>query len=956
MLLFLLNGLASASAPLTYPPAPSPGLASPATPTPLTGMQSPERLLDAPSQAPMASHLAPSPVFPTLSGSPTSGRGTFFTSQVVPQGGNRTCLSYGGYFRTGVCINLTNDPSVNLTSRGLLAVAYTAFVNNSICANVSGRTYTVIGFQTSSNYGGTWTAPRFFDNPNCSVALQYPSAMQPSLTSLSNGTLVLSYLEYSNFSSYGSNVGTPPYSNPPYLHYTRLVVQVSYNNGSTWSAGTVVNSTFHKSVYLYYGTTDAPPMRDWVTANGANVYVVWENFSYVLPGAAQIHLRVSRDGGVTFGKIENLPVITGDYAGEVTHVAVNPYVLALPSGELYVAYSTGWNYLYYTHYCAPYAPHTCESSGWTADVVVANSSTNGASWTAHVAASGLFTQSYLDHGPRGIFADPAPTLAYGARFGQLFVSYSAWLAGNLCEQSLYDRCTNGSMTEDVFVQNSSDGGANWSSPSFLSSLVNPDGGAANIAYNPSIGVAPDGTLDLSATYVNDTNCLAANATPYYSYPVCGSVQQVFLNSSDNASTFNGPFDVYPTYSVQPGQYDGEYATMVVEGSHVVLAWTLSSCAPSPYCSFPSTTSNASVVISELFTGAGLTVTFNETNLSAGTTWWAEMSGNYRLGPLGANLTVTGVPVGVSVEWAVPTMYPRYGVEWTPVVRTASPGSFAVPSVISVAYSEQVLLNISVIPKLVPVNSYYQPTNYLMSPAVGNYWIPVNTSRLLTVTFSPPSCTSQCEYWNLTFLSWTGTGPGSVSSNASAVKVGMRGPVNQTANFQFNDYCSGYGYGGVVRSFSCTPVQRYALTFAERGLPYNTSWSVRIDGNRTLSTNLSAISLGVTAAPHTYVVWTVPTQTPGILWVPLADAASPLAVPRVGVVLITFTQENVSGMEFPLNVSSSGLPARTLWSLYAGGAAQVVSSGGDLLEVAAGGNVSVTGWNVYTEAGVAYTAS
>src|SRR5579863_9399120 len=223
-------------------------------------------------------HTTASPALPKFQ--PTaSGRGTFFATQGLPNPsvGNQTCYSPYG---TPMCTNYTNDPSINLTSDGTIGIAYTAYSNASPCTNVSPYAQTEVGFVASSNGGASWSAPMYLGNPDCSVASQYASAWTPSLTSLSNGTLVLAYIEY-NFSSAAYSHYTPylDFGGCTYCSYNvgwdRLVVTESYDNGATWTAPTVLNTSNNPGLNASAFAAERP----WATAYGNTIYVAWTNFS-----------------------------------------------------------------------------------------------------------------------------------------------------------------------------------------------------------------------------------------------------------------------------------------------------------------------------------------------------------------------------------------------------------------------------------------------------------------------------------------------------------------------------------------------------------------------------------------------------------------------------------------------------------------------------------------------------
>ncbi|MFI5415619.1 MAG: hypothetical protein ACHQ16_08250, partial [Candidatus Lutacidiplasmatales archaeon] len=179
----------------------------PAAESPVSGPRSPSGGTNArisvssASLAPASSSSGVKLASAPASGPVASGRGAFFNnanlSAVRPS--NRSCFPTLSLFSTGTCPNATFDPSVNVTSGGTMGVAFTAFTNYSHCAkvfNLTNNTMVDVAFQSSTNGGATWSSIQYLGNENCSEAANLTDAWQPSLTSLSNGTFVLTYAEF----------------------------------------------------------------------------------------------------------------------------------------------------------------------------------------------------------------------------------------------------------------------------------------------------------------------------------------------------------------------------------------------------------------------------------------------------------------------------------------------------------------------------------------------------------------------------------------------------------------------------------------------------------------------------------------------------------------------------------------------------------------------------------------
>src|SRR4029077_14015337 len=113
-------------------------------------------------------------------------------------------------------------------------------------------------------------------------------------------------------------------------------------------------------------------------------------------------------------------------------------------------------------------------------------------------------------------------------------------------------------------------------------------------------------------------------------------------STDNGSTFSSPAQVVGNltplsdygYLEGPVWWNGEYATMLSYSGNVFLAFSTQRCVAwniTGYCDYPWSgggTGQSQVVVSQLYEGPGLTITFNETGLPAtpGLRWSVDVQG------------------------------------------------------------------------------------------------------------------------------------------------------------------------------------------------------------------------------------------------------------------------------------------------------------------------------------------
>ncbi|HZY91621.1 MAG TPA: hypothetical protein VFG07_02435 [Thermoplasmata archaeon] len=884
---------------------------------------------------------------PAVTGLPSSGRATFFNNTVFPSipVANQSCVS-GTYLHP--CFNSTSEPSINLTTNGVLAVAYTAYTNMTDCPQFfgNGNGTTEVAVRTSTDLGATWNAPVYLDNPVCTgYGGNFSSAAQPSITSLSNGTLVMAYEEYNiSCGSYCYYPYVAPYYYYYYEKYDRIVATESYDNGTTWTTPQVL-STKNDTGGSSSSVPNYPSLMPRIAASGSYVYVAWTNYTYpfVCDMQAGVKLAVSSNGGSTWSAptVISPEIGTGQYCYTKTWVAANPDLVVVPNGTLYVSYVTqiayGCNYF-------------CEGAG---SVVVARSTNHGSTFAIATVQSGLqFLYDWCCD--NSIFLPTNPSIAYGNSTNQLFVTWSSEFRGSFCETytATSSYCgTNQVLT--LWIANSSDGGVSWTAHQISTPAINPNNGPYNQLYMPSIAVTEDGTLHLQAAYENDSICGGT-------YGYCGADQEIYMNSTDNGTTWSNMVLVwanftenYP-YNLHPG-WPGEYTSMQPVGDSILLAWTFTTCNTG-FCDWQfGTPGTTGVVVSELYTGPGITITFSETGLKNGVSWSAEVMGNWRATTAPGSVSVSGVPPGQYIAYSVPWVNQSWGVAYTPSFTPASPASFSANSTVPVTFSELVKFTFQTTPALGPDQWLYGYANYALSPAPGSYWVTVGTSESITVTPQAPLYCYPCA--NLTFSSWTGAGPGNYTGLSPNITVTLGGPVNETANFALNGWCYTVFASGNV----CMNNTYYPMDFVESGLPSGVDWGVTvIESNGTTMTNDTSSNLNgflVPETPSTFYVWTVPDPTTGDYWVPTTDVQSPTSPPSSALIHVTFTKESVSLGSFSTIFAEQGLPSGTSWSLELNSKAYGIENGGNYTAtLSGGGSYTVNGSAVYLETGYGYYVS
>ncbi|MHB8352467.1 MAG: InlB B-repeat-containing protein, partial [Thermoplasmata archaeon] len=875
------------------------------------------------------------------------GSAVYFNSTFLPR-----VPSTAEYCPKAVCTNLSDDPSINLTSQGLLVVAYTAFTGAATCAADLPYAQSEVAVVASSDGGAAWTTPVYLGNPVCNGThpTGFPDAWEPSITSLTNGTLVLAYDELNV--SKGTllpevKLGPTTWSIPQ----SRIVVQRSFDGGGNWTKPVVVEATSDPGL----NGSGSIALRPWISASGRTAYVTWmqvrENvaailssttYRYIQSGTANATAFIadSATGGSTFASPLELPG-SGTTDG---NVSLNPVVLSTVSGQVFVAYVTQWTFVAAAGCIGPAILADCLPYAWTVTLRVGNSSTNGSRFSWNSAAVGVWAEQATIEP----FWDPAPQLAFNPTDQELVAAYSG---GDIVRSCGRSTCVPVEVPRAVFVTNASMAAPSWSTPSLVGptairAYTNPVT-ETNSTFQPTVAFGPGGVLAVAFSETNVTDC------PFGGYTVCAQGEFV-TTSSDNGSTFGRYYEVTgnttPTGNAGAATTitpEGEYATVLVSGGQIYLAWTDARCpgvTGSAYCSFPARNAVSGVVVSSLATGGSLNMTFQESGLPAGASWYADLLGNSVWTNRSA-LTFSGIPYGENVSYQLmPSASITYGVRFgagTPSVHP--PVELVANRTVTVAYSKQFQLVVATVPAYpagtgeigycygpyTSSNSYFGwndpscPTlNYNISMLPGEYWEP--PGRVVTLSVTPNSmycgaasggfCYST-TYANLSFISWIGSGSGSSGSLSPRVSATMNGPVNETASFQTHGWCL-HTYAPYGNSTTCYGSDT-RIVFHEGGLPTRTTWKVTA-WNATNSTTLSGtgstlvLTGGLASGLIDFAVWLVP-GSGGRYYLPTPSVQSPIETPLQSVVEVNFTLGNLTGQQFGDYLFAPALPGNTSWS-------------------------------------------
>ncbi|MCI4319060.1 MAG: hypothetical protein L3K23_02870 [Thermoplasmata archaeon] len=998
---------------------------------------------------------------------------------VANNGSNNVSVISVSTNTVGASIGVGAGPNGVAYDAVLGEVLVTNYASNNV-SEISPTTYLVVG-SLGAGAGPSAVAYGQFDlliasSVAGSVSLtsavnanEYLNDWQPTVTSLANGTLVVAWVEFNQSSQFdcqpfGCYGGQFPSLSVGQYGGSRLVVAFSYDNGTRWTDPTPLNTS-----PVYGATCGGCSTRSaWIqqepsiTAVGQTLYLAWTNitsswnqyypgrgqlqmcaqysfYSFFCPqGDAGVQFSVSPNGTANFLSPVALPALRAPGVVNASlDVAANPSLLVTPNGTVVVAYTTNVSFNGSRGdrgYPCTYQPlqQNTNCGGTVASVVVAQSGNNGTTWTTGVVTNGVYDardyQSGYDPQDQWAPSDrglPAPKATFDPASQQLILTYVGDLSFYDCVQ-LLGGCRgyylNQFSASEVYVAHGTLANNSWSSGlvAAWTGLGNAtlNGQLDSYFYNPAIVSTADGTIYLTAQFVNGSACTNVPAGSYYFYnPItyCGEGVELFGTSTDNGTTFTPPGEMENTgtwYSEMPS---GLQSSMVAAGNQVWVAWTQTTCpgwngTTQTRCNWQGNlfgfggpggfTSNTTVVVSRLYLGPGIQVSFTETGLPAGTSWSVDLSGNTRSGLAGTTLSVGEVPPGTNQTWNASVVPWGPGGRYFGTPSLASPGNFSSNTTISWTFVLQYTLTIGSIPgypsgssegyiwfeggTYCPSSSsseyafdpapspclYSQATsiNYNMTPGPATIWADAGTPiRLQAIPlngseFWQAYACFGCDwnYVNLTFEAWTGTGAGSYNGTLNDTSITLNGPVTETASYGINDYC--YWTRSPAWMSNCAP-SGLTVFFKETGLPAGDPWGVSVWGagpNQTSPypafTNHSTLSVEdpVLTSVAYFQAYTVPSSTPGEVWAATEDPASPLLGPIDGASTLHYTLTSVATDVFPSTVQEVGLPNGTAWSFSLNGVGMGVNGTLDNVTIP-GGSRTLTANPVYLSNGTGYEA-
>ncbi len=236
--------------------------------------------------------------------------------------------------------------------------------------------------------------------------------------------------------------------------------------------------------------------------------------------------------------------------------------------------------------------------------------------------------------------------------------------------------------------------------------------------------------------------------------------------------------------------------------------------PSPSSS-TFTVNGAPFNVSIVFSLVNYNITFRESGLPSGASWYATVNGS--------KLTSTASSISFlepNGSYAYSIQNPvngSYGVRFVP---GKSSGNFTVNGA-------AILVNVSFVDQYYLLVSIQPSSGGSASPLSGWY----NSQQQVSLNGTPAS--------SYQFLSWTGTGTGSYSGSFNPETITVKGPINETATFE----------------------KLYAVTFTETGLPSGSKWFVNVTGPRSFYSYYGSITFYEPNGSYSYSIGTNPIYAP-----------------------------------------------------------------------------------------------
>ncbi|MEM4066074.1 MAG: hypothetical protein QXV17_04340 [Candidatus Micrarchaeaceae archaeon] len=351
-------------------------------------------------------------------------------------------------------------------------------------------------------------------------------------------------------------------------------------------------------------------------------------------------------------------------------------------------------------------------------------------------------------------------------------------------------------------------------PSGTKWYVNTTGGNSYSSTSTSLSFsAPNGTDSYTVATVNKI---------YYPTPSSSSFTVNGSSLSETVSFSEITYSVTFTETGLPsgttwyvnltgiGSYSSATSSLTFKDPNGTYDYTLSdnnnAYAPSP-SSGSFTINGANLNVSVTFRPVKYNVTFKETGLPTGASWFAILNGSKTI----SNKTsISFLEFNGTYSYSVETpVNGSYGTRYVTVAPSKNVTVNGKAVTVNITYSTQYYLLISISPS----------NGGTVSPS--SEWVSASHYVIINASADP----------SFIFQSWTGTGSGSYSGPFNPENITVRGPINETATFE----------------------KTYTITFTESGLPAGQKWYVNVSGPRSFYSYSTQISFAEPNGSYSYSI-------------------------------------------------------------------------------------------------------
>ncbi|MCI4355767.1 MAG: glycoside hydrolase [Thermoplasmata archaeon] len=773
------------------------------------------------------------------------------------------------------CYPQAQNPTLLNLANGDLGLGYSAYTsqNATNCPGSNGATSGRIAFEVSADGGATFGAPTYLGNTTC----RYLQAIEPSFAATPDGHVFAAFVEENHSAvanprlprDYGSTLGGRSADALGFVNST--------DNGSTFGAVTTITSGGNIS-------------RPQTAAFGKSVYVVYENISnssicvgFACIKSVALHLLYSPDNGATWRGPYSLPGLGATW----NFTAMSPSIAVNASGTVAVAYATN-------RACA-YSPFSfCSVYG--DDIVVAESSSNGSTWSSPTTVATAVGESanYLGYFlPQFFQQEPSTSIAYAPNGTALYV---AW-AGTYNHTTRY--IFGNYQISGIFAARSFNGGRSWSAQPIAAQL---NGTSLDSYFGVAVGAGPSGA-ELTYTDFNTSYC----ANPPCSPLVNAYVQWVV--SSTNGTSFGPPqflslrSETTTPYGFQ-SSWPGYSASVLLTGSGPRIAYSLVDNevnTQSPHGGgtlFNLTFATNLSVARPVPSNGSLYLNFSATHRPLGSLWAPTVDG-VAFPTTASFVNVTGIPANQFLFLGASNITVSPLRIRVPALGLRSYIEFNASRVIRVNYSADYS---GVYVAVAPANIGFGGGEQFQVAAGNDSFddfsgtgVGVATPAFPWYFLTGSNVSFRGSGFPIPPLYWVGLGPGNYSGPGANANVTMVGPLNETL------------WLGVSASGS--------VEVAAPGLPTSSRFRFQWDGAPESGIGGSSVDVvNVSAGGHRITNITANSSAIGSEYFGQADTANPVLVPITPLVNLTFALVDLTSTPGVITFQAPAAVVGSLWEM------------------------------------------